>query len=158
MITGRPNGSLVAYINSPLASSMAWAEFYLNYTYGYYKVTSNEGDQFEYLVPFPLEYTGTMKAYWTTDVIVLDPSCSWQSATTTVPVNSTWDVALSESNLSVSLRNDSFGMFLLSSMFSYVSQARFQCQDLPLAWFQFSYATTKVRNSMFLWTVPYFLS
>ena len=56
-----------------------------------------------------------MKAYWTTDDIVLDPSCSWQTATKTGPVNSTWDVTLSKSNLNVSLGNDDFGMFLLSS-------------------------------------------
>jgi hypothetical protein len=57
---------------------MAWVENFLNFTDGYYKVMSSEGssDQFEYLVPFPPGYTSTMKAHWTTDVIVLDPSCS----------------------------------------------------------------------------------
>ena len=100
----------------PLASSMAWVEDFLNLTNGYYKVASSEGDQFEYLVPFPPGYTSTMKARWTTDVIVLDPSCSWQTATTTGPVNlTTWDVTLGESNLGVVLENDDFGMFLLSS-------------------------------------------
>ena len=99
----------------PLASTMAYVENFLNLIKGYYKVTSSEGDQFEYLVPFPSEYTSTMKAYWTTDVIVLNPSCSWQNATTTGPVNSTWDITLTKSNLSISLGNDRFGMFLLSS-------------------------------------------
>jgi hypothetical protein len=96
---------------------MAYVENSLNFTNGYYKVTSSEGDQFEYLVPFPPEYTSTMKAYWTTDVIVLDPSCSWQTPTTARLVNSNWgwEVTLAESNLSVSIWNGSFGMFLLSS-------------------------------------------
>ena len=94
---------------------MAWVENFLNFTNGYYKVTSSEGDQFEYLVPFPPEYTSTMKAHWTTDVIVLDPSCSWQSATVVGHVDSTWHVTLANSNLSVPLNNsfgNSFGMFL----------------------------------------------
>ena len=96
---------------------MAYVENFLNLTNGYYKVTSSEGDQFEYLVPFPPEYTSTMKAHWTTDVIVLDPTCSWQTATAE-PHNLTsegWEVTLDKSNLSVFLHNNSFGMFLLSS-------------------------------------------
>ena len=105
----------------PVASTMAWAEAFLKFTNGYDKVTSSEGDQFEYLVPFPPGYTSTMKAHWTTDVIVLDPSCSWQTATTTRPDwhsnvnNSYWDVTLPKSNMGISLENDSFGMFLISS-------------------------------------------
>ena len=115
---------------------MVWVENFLNFTNfnGYYKVTSSEGDQFEYLVPFPPEYTSTMKAYWTTDVIVLDPSCSWQTPSTARFVNSTllhelnsnvpihessWDVTLAESNMTVSIPNSSFGMFLLSNVFMY---------------------------------------
>ena len=96
---------------------MAWVENTLNLTNGYYKVTSSEGDQFEYLVPFPPEYNSTMKAYWTTDVIVLDPSCSWQTPTSASLVHSNliWDVTLAKSNLSVSILNSSLGMFLLSS-------------------------------------------
>ena len=111
---------------------MAYVENFLNLTNGYYKVTSSEGDQVEYLVPFPPAYTTTMKAYWTTDVIAIDPSCSWQTPTTARFVNtsmlsevyatntmyeSSWDVTLAESNLSVSILNSSFGMFLLSSDF-----------------------------------------
>ena len=46
---------------------MAYIENTLNLTNSYYKVTSSEGDQFEYLVPFPSGYTSIMKAHWTTD-------------------------------------------------------------------------------------------
>jgi hypothetical protein len=101
-----------------MASNMAWVENYLNLTNGYYKVTSSEGDQFEYLVPFPPGYTSTMKAQWTTDVIVLDPSCSWQTAMTngTMIDDSYQYVMLRESNLGVGLpSNRLLGMFLLSS-------------------------------------------
>ena len=118
---------------------MAWVENFLNFTNGYYKVTSTEDDQFEYLVPFPPEYTSTMKAYWTTDVIAIDPSCSWQTPATARFVNvsflqelpstpplyeSSWDVTLAESNLTVSIPNNSFGMLKLLCfsfpMFSFV--------------------------------------
>ena len=102
---------------------MAYVEKFLNYTNNYYKVTSSEDDRFEYeyLVPFPTEYNSTMKAYWTTDVIVLNPSCSWQTPTMARFVNShgiigpSWDVTLAESNLSVNILVASLGMFLLSS-------------------------------------------
>ena len=103
------------------AATMAYVENTLNFTNGYYKVSSSEDDQFEYLVPFPPEYESTMKAYWTTDVIVLDPSCSWQTPTTATYIkpseidDSSWDVTLSESNLSVIIQDASLGMFLPSS-------------------------------------------
>jgi len=100
----------------PVASIMTWVENFLNLTNGYYKVASSEGDQFEYLVPIPPGYTSTIKAHWTTDVIVLDPSCSWQTAMmATGPNNSSWDVTLPQSNLSIRLETFHFGMFLLSS-------------------------------------------
>ena len=106
---------------------MAWVEKILNLTKGYYKVTSNhdENDQFEYIVPFPPGYTSTMKAYWTTDVIVLDPSCSWQNATITGGlVNMTWYVMLPQSNLSISLSAIDLGIFshflqMFSNLFVY---------------------------------------
>ena len=78
---------------------MTWVENLLNFTKSYYRVTSNAGDELEYLVPFPLGYTSTMEAHWTTDVIVLDPSCSWQTATKTQFSNSSWDVTLPESSI-----------------------------------------------------------
>jgi hypothetical protein len=56
-----------------------------------------------------------MKAHWTTDVIVLDPSCRWQNATTTKPIGSSWYVTLPNSNLGITLSNHSFGIFLLFS-------------------------------------------
>ena len=111
MITGRNgvlayNGDLLA-----VASTMAWAENFLNHTNGYYEVGGSEG---EYLVPFPPGYTSTMKAHWTTDVIVINPSCSWETVTTTIFDNSGWEGTLSKSNLSIGLRNESFCMFFLS--------------------------------------------
>ena len=101
-----------------MAPTMAWIENFLNLTNGYYMVTSSEGDQLEYLVPFPPGYISTMKAHWTTDIIVLDPVCNWQTATTTGSINdSNLYVMLHESNLHCSLSSGGYelGMFLLSS-------------------------------------------
>jgi hypothetical protein len=118
MITGR-DGWAYSYHDPGLmakASTMAWVENFLNFTNGYYKITSSEGDQFEYLVPFPPGLTSTMKAHWTTDVIVLNPSCSWQTATITGPFNDgSQYVKLPESNLGFTLLKGQLGMFLLSS-------------------------------------------
>ena len=95
---------------------MAWVENFLNITNTYYKVTSSEGDKFEYLVPFPPGYTSTMKAHWTTDVIVLDPSCSWQTATITGDINDSYqNVTLPESNLGFKLVKGTLGILFLSS-------------------------------------------
>ena len=52
-ITGRPTGPSFDLNLLPLASTMPWVENFLNLTKGYCKVTRGEGDQFEYLVPFP---------------------------------------------------------------------------------------------------------
>ena len=111
---------------------MAWVEIYLNLTNGYYKVASSESDQFGYLVPVPPGFTSTTKAHWTTDVVVLDPSCSWQTATTTDPVKSTWDVILAESNLSVRLMNTTFGRLLLSAGCFQCVYTKFQYQALSI--------------------------
>ena len=107
------NLSFLAPIETAL--TMTWVENVLNFTNGYYKVTSSEGDQSEYIVPFPPAFTSTMKAYWTTDVIVPDPSCSWQTPTRTSYVNSILNVTLAESNKNISFSDGLFGMFLLSS-------------------------------------------
>ena len=77
-----------------MASAIAYVENFLNLTNGYYNVTSSEADQIKYLVPFPPEYNITIEAYWTTDVIVFDPSCSWQTATKPDTGDVTWDVTL----------------------------------------------------------------
>ena len=102
-----------------IASNMAWVENILNLTTSYYKVTSSEGYRFEYLVHFPPGYASTLKAHWTTDVIVLDPSCSWQTGATTGRVDdnndSYWSMMLPGSNLGFSFPSDKLGMFLLSS-------------------------------------------
>ena len=111
------------------ASTMTWVENSLNLTNSYYKVTSSEGDQFEYLVPFPSGLNSTMKAYWTKDVIVLDPSCSWQTATTPQSIfnGSGWNVTLPKLNLSIFLdASDVLGMFILSSNVLMFTRSQYQ--------------------------------
>jgi hypothetical protein len=112
---------------------MPWVESTLNITNGYYNVTSSEGDQLEYLVPFPAGYTSTMKAHWTTDVIVLDPSCSWQTATAKSYLNnSSWDVVISKANFSIALDSSNLGMFLLSFNVFHIF-IRFQYQAIAIS-------------------------
>lgn len=96
----------------PLASSLSWVENVLNVTTSYSRVASSEDDPFGYIVPFPPGYTTTMQAYWTTDIIVLNPSCIWQNATSTGPTARGGDFtgALPEANLSLYLSNP-FGTF-----------------------------------------------
>ena len=113
-------GSGYNYNLLPVASSMAWAENFLNFTNGYYKVASSEDDQFEYLVPFPPGFTGTTKAHWTTDVIVLSLSCSWPAPTITAvqlfPNNATyWDLMLPNSNITFGVDSRILGTFLFFS-------------------------------------------
>ena len=94
---------------------MSWVENKLNLTSTYYGVASSEGDSLEYIIPFPPGYTTAMKAYWTTDIIVLNASCSWQ-AVRTAEFNSgfsSWNVKLSEANLSLTVYNSTFGIFFL---------------------------------------------
>ena len=117
-----------------MAATMAWVENFLNLTNGYYEITSNDAsdDQFVFVVPFPPDYTSTMNAYWTTDVIAYNPSCSWQTATTTAkPIDSSWVVTLPQSNFSIKLTNDSFGMFL-SFLQCFHVFSRFQYQALSI--------------------------
>ena len=87
-----------------------------------------------------------------------DPSCSWQTPTTTRLVDSNWsrDVALANSHLIVE-RQLSYVFSFLRSCFRV--RTRFHCQVLLLAQrFQSSCAKTEIRSSLFLWTVSYFLS
>ncbi|KDR79181.1 hypothetical protein GALMADRAFT_243078 [Galerina marginata CBS 339.88] len=99
-----------------LASSMSWVENVLNVTTTYSRVASGEDDLFGYIVPFPPGYTTATQAYWTTDIIVLNPSCNWQNATSTGAVdansnstaNQEWTAALPEANLSLRFANDPF--------------------------------------------------
>ena len=122
---------------------MAWVENLLNLSYSYYWVTtSSEGDQFEYLVPTPLWYDNTMKAYWTTDVIVFEPSCSWQTPTIMDETQYSLDVSLYESNSSFVFMQRDESMFLLTSNFSCVF-TRFQYISMEVRRkFQFIFAAT----------------
>ena len=100
-----------------MASALAWVENKLNLTNTYSGVASGDDHPFGYVIPFSPNYTATMQAHWTTDIIVLEPSCNWQTTSTTgvVDVNLTgaeyWSTTLPEANLNITLSSDSFGMF-----------------------------------------------
>ena len=108
-------------VNLRSVANIVWVENVLNLTNSYYGVTSSEGDQFEYLVPCPPNYTSTTKAYWTTDVIVLEPSCSWQS----IGVNSNGKLSIPVFNLSFLLEKYNLGMFESPSLQNFHVFTRF---------------------------------
>ena len=113
-------------VNLRSVANIVWVENVLNLTNSYYGVTSSEGDQFEYLVPCPPNFTSTTKAYWITDVIVLEPSCSWQS----IGVNSNGKLSIPVFNLSFLLEKYNLGMFESPSLQNFHVFTRFQYQPL----------------------------
>ena len=97
-----------------LASELSWVDIVLNLTgtTTYSRVSNErEDDPLGYIVPFPPDYTTAMKAHWTTDIIVLDPSCNWQ--TLILADNQSLLVTLVEENTTLPLDPDYFGMFHL---------------------------------------------
>jgi hypothetical protein len=102
------------------------------------------------LYPFDL-VTSTMKAQWTTSAIVLDPSYSWQTPTTTGPVDSTWDLKLLESNLTRSASLTKRRLLYVSSFFQCFHVLLTRFQDQYDTGFGFHVQKQKVRNSLFLW-------
>ena len=96
-----------------LASEVSWVDIALNLTITYSRVSNElEDDPLGYIVPFPPDYNTAMKAHWTTDIIVLDPSCNWQ--TLILADNQSLLVTLVEANMTLSLEDgDYFGTFHL---------------------------------------------
>ncbi|KDR71965.1 hypothetical protein GALMADRAFT_143320 [Galerina marginata CBS 339.88] len=107
----------------PEAATMSWVESTLNLTKTYYKVTvaGSEGDPSGYIVPFPPGYPTTMRAYWTTDIVVFNPSCSWKTPNMTGVIDvstgngwtliqgQNWPVALlPETNSYIGLTSNAF--------------------------------------------------
>ena len=120
--TGRSAGSLNVEASAlmQLASTLSWVENALNLTNAYSGVINSEDDRFGYIVPFPPDYTAALQAHWTTDIVALNSSCSWQTPGTTGIFNATSTtnqyMMLPEANLYVKLSNDASGMSLLPLM------------------------------------------
>ena len=101
----------------PHASALSWVENTFNITSTYTVISSAESDASAYLVPFPPNYTATMQGQWLTDVIVLNPSCSWQPTKETRRISITSDfemnVTLPQVNLDVVLDSGDLSVYFL---------------------------------------------
>ncbi|KAF9233530.1 hypothetical protein BU15DRAFT_80023 [Melanogaster broomeanus] len=78
-----------ASLNSDMAASIAWAEMELGVQYSFGTVNTSDPDYAAYIVPIPLDVASTTSARWLTDVIGINPSCSWAVTDITQPVNLT---------------------------------------------------------------------
>lgn len=103
-----------ASLNSVTAASIAWAEVGLGVQYSFGIANTSEPDYAAYIAPVPLDLSTTTSARWLTDVIGINPMCSWASTNLTtpvqVPVNSTSSIGqyfatayLSDFNLDIQL-------------------------------------------------------
>ncbi|KAF9236441.1 hypothetical protein BU15DRAFT_77022 [Melanogaster broomeanus] len=77
-----------ASMNSEMAASIAWAEMDLGVQYSFGIVNTSAPDYVAYIVPIPLDLASTTSARWLTDVIGINPSCSWAFTNLTRPFNS----------------------------------------------------------------------
>ncbi|KAF9236446.1 hypothetical protein BU15DRAFT_77027 [Melanogaster broomeanus] len=73
--------------NSDMAASITWAEMQLGVQYSFGIVNTSDPDYAAYIVPIPLDIASTTSARWLTDVIGINPSCSWALTNMTRPFN-----------------------------------------------------------------------
>ncbi|KAF9233536.1 hypothetical protein BU15DRAFT_66531 [Melanogaster broomeanus] len=95
---------------SEMAASIAWAEIELGVQYSFEIVKTSDPDYLAYIAPIPLNLSTTTSARWLTDVIGINPSCSWAITNMTRPVNLTSYTSfatayLSDFNLDLQLSN-----------------------------------------------------
>ena len=79
--------------NAVAAAYIVWAEMELDVQYNFGIENTSEPDYVAYIAPVPLHLSTTTSARWLTDVIGINPVCSWASTNLTapvqIPVNST---------------------------------------------------------------------
>lgn len=87
-----PSGSFsegpafTASLNSVTAASIVWAEMELGVQYSFGLANTSGPDYAAYIAPVPLDLSTTTSARWLTDVIGINPTCSWASTNLTTPV------------------------------------------------------------------------
>ncbi|KAG6375190.1 hypothetical protein JVT61DRAFT_3399 [Boletus reticuloceps] len=75
-----------AGLNADRASSIAWAEIELGVQYSFSTANTSESDYAAFIAPVPLGLSTTTTARWLSDVIGINPTCSWASTNITAPV------------------------------------------------------------------------
>lgn len=85
-----------ASLNAVSAASITWAEMELGVQYSFSVANTSEPEYAAFIAPVPLHLSTTTSARWLSDVIGINPTCSWASTNLTtpvqVPVNSTSDI------------------------------------------------------------------
>ncbi|KAF9224514.1 hypothetical protein BS17DRAFT_78332 [Gyrodon lividus] len=81
-----PEPGFNASLNSVMAASIAWAEMELGVQYSFGTLNTSDPDYTAYIVPTPLDLASTTSARWLTDVIGINPTCSWASTNITLPL------------------------------------------------------------------------
>ncbi|KAF8554663.1 hypothetical protein OG21DRAFT_1037027 [Imleria badia] len=72
--------------NADTAASIMWAEMELGVQYLFGMANTSEPDYTSFIVPVPLNLSTTTSARWLSDVIGINPTCSWASTNLTSPV------------------------------------------------------------------------
>ncbi|KAF8834837.1 hypothetical protein BDN67DRAFT_975740 [Paxillus ammoniavirescens] len=75
-----------ASLNSVMAASITWAEMELGVQYSYKIANTSYPDYVAYIVPAPLDLPSATSARWLSDVIGINPMCSWASTNLTLPL------------------------------------------------------------------------
>ncbi|KAF9236444.1 hypothetical protein BU15DRAFT_77025 [Melanogaster broomeanus] len=86
--------------NSQMAASITWAEMELGVQYSFGIANKDDPDYLAYIAPIPVNLSTTTSARWLTDVIGINPSCSWAITNMTRPVNLTSYTSLATAYLS----------------------------------------------------------
>jgi hypothetical protein len=90
-----PQPTFNATPNSVAAAYIVWAEMELDVQYSFGMANTSEPDYVAYIAPVPLHLSTTTSARWLTDVVGINPTCSWASTNFTgtapvqIPANST---------------------------------------------------------------------
>ncbi|KAN0097968.1 hypothetical protein V8E55_002414 [Tylopilus felleus] len=92
--TNYSNPAQNAVSNAPTAASITWAERELGVQYSFGVANTSGPDYTAYIVPIPLNLSTTTSARWLSDVIGINPMCSWSSTNLTTPVQLSGNLTL----------------------------------------------------------------
>lgn len=78
--------ALNASSNSAMTASITWAEMELGVQYSYGIANTSDPDYVAYIIPAPLDLPSATSARWLSDVIGINPLCSWASTNLSLPL------------------------------------------------------------------------
>ena len=112
--------------NSALAASVLWSEMELGANYSF-SVATSDAEFAAYIVPSPVDLPTTVSAHWMTDVIGINPSCTWASTNISAPIQlqanqslgTTAGIYLENLDLDVIITNFNYGIHFDSALTTY---------------------------------------